>query len=130
MVDTGILSNNMRYPSPECNTTFWMMTIYSDTLYWSGFTQFFTLLLIWILLHVPNLTFNLIARGFNRTFETGLACRQRTLTPPDTWSCKCSNVLSWTCLVSGLLSFEHPSVLSFCFVIVETFWSWLYIAYS
>ena len=29
----------------------------------------------------------------------------------------CSNVetnLSWTCLVSGLLSFEHPSVLLFC----------------
>ena len=29
-------------------------------------------------------------------------------------NCKCCNVetyLSWTCLVSGLLSFEHPSVL-------------------
>ena len=34
------------------------------------------------------------------------------------WTCKCSNVetnLSWTCLVSGLLSFEHPSVLLFFF---------------
>ena len=32
-------------------------------------------------------------------------------------SCMCSNVetnLSWTCLVSGLLNFEHPSVLLFC----------------
>ena len=31
-------------------------------------------------------------------------------------TCKCSNVetnVSWTCLVSGLLSFEHPSVLLF-----------------
>ena len=31
-------------------------------------------------------------------------------------TCKCSNVetnLSWTCLISGLLSFEHPSVLLF-----------------
>ena len=31
-------------------------------------------------------------------------------------TCKCSNVetnISWTCLVSGLLSFEHPSVLLF-----------------
>ena len=31
----------------------------------------------------------------------------------------CSNVktnLSWTCLVSGLLSFKHPSVLLFCFL--------------
>ena len=32
----------------------------------------------------------------------------------------CSNVetnLSWTCLVSGLLNFEHPSVLLFCFLL-------------
>ena len=33
-------------------------------------------------------------------------------------TCMCSNVetnLSWTCLVSGLLNFEQPSVLLFCF---------------
>ena len=33
-------------------------------------------------------------------------------------TCKCSHVetnLSWTCLVFGLLSFEHSSVLLFCF---------------
>ena len=33
-------------------------------------------------------------------------------------TCMCSNVetnLSWTCLVSGLLNFEHHSVLLFCF---------------
>ena len=29
----------------------------------------------------------LIERGFHRTFATGAACQQRTLTPPDTWSC-------------------------------------------
>ena len=32
-------------------------------------------------------------------------------------TCMCSNVetnLSWTCLVSGLLNFEYPSVLLFC----------------
>ena len=32
-------------------------------------------------------------------------------------TCMCSNVetnLSWTCLVSGLVNFEHPSVLLFC----------------
>ena len=28
-----------------------------------------------------------ITPGFNRTFSTGAACQQRTLTPPDTWSC-------------------------------------------
>ena len=47
--------------------------------------QFLTLLLILTLL--PNLTFYLIARGFHRTFATDAACQQRTLTPPDTWSC-------------------------------------------
>ena len=26
-------------------------------------------------------------RGFNRTYATGVACQQGTLTPPDTWSC-------------------------------------------
>ena len=41
MVGTGILSNNMRSPSPECYTTFWMMTVYSDTLHWSGITLIF-----------------------------------------------------------------------------------------
>ena len=42
-------------------------------------------LLIWTLL--PNLTFYLIMQGFHRTYATGAACQQRTLTPPDTWSC-------------------------------------------
>ena len=44
--------------------------------------HFLTLLQIWTLL--PNLTFYLIARVFHRTFATGVACQQRTLTPPDT----------------------------------------------
>ena len=74
MVGTGILSNNMRSPSPECYTTFWMMTMYIDKA-----------LLIWALL--PNLTFYLITRGFHRTFATGAACQKRMLTPPDTLSC-------------------------------------------
>ena len=26
-------------------------------------------------------------RGFHWTFATGAACQERTLTPPDTWSC-------------------------------------------
>ena len=41
--------------------------------------------LIWTLL--PNLTFYLNVQGFHRTYATGAACQQRTLTPPDTWSC-------------------------------------------
>ena len=48
------------------------------------YTNFWPLL-IWTLL--PNLTFNLIVQGFHRTYATGVACQQKTLTPPDTWSC-------------------------------------------
>ena len=46
----------------------WQYTM--TTPYWSDF--------------VPNLTFHRILRGFHRTFATGVACRQGTLTPPDT----------------------------------------------
>ena len=48
------------------------------------YTNFWPLL-IWTLL--PNLTLYLIVQGFHRTYATGAACQQRTLTPPDTWSC-------------------------------------------
>ena len=48
------------------------------------YTNFWPLL-IWTLL--PNLTLYLIVQGFHRTYATGVACQQRTLTPPDTWSC-------------------------------------------
>ena len=48
------------------------------------YTNFWPLL-IWILL--PNLTFYQIVQGFHRTYATGAACQQRTLTPLDTWSC-------------------------------------------
>ena len=87
MVGTGILPNNMSPPSPECYTTFWRMTIYSDPppLHWWDITPIFDHLLIWTLL--PNLTFYLIVWGFHRTFATGAACQQTTLTPPDTWPC-------------------------------------------
>ena len=30
---------------------------------------------------------NLPNKGFQRAYATGVACRQGTLTPPDTWSC-------------------------------------------
>ena len=44
---------------------------------------------------VPNSTFYRILSCFHRTFATDVACRQGTLTPPDTWShlfgtCICS----------------------------------------
>ena len=93
MVGTGILSNNMRFPSPECYTAFWRIAIHSDTFHWWDITPIFDPLLVWTLL--LNLTFYLIMLGFHRIFATGAVCQQRTLTPPDTWSCpvcKCSFV--------------------------------------
>ena len=37
----GDLNKQNEAPSAECYTTFWTMTIYSDTLHWSGITQMF-----------------------------------------------------------------------------------------
>ena len=53
------------------------------TPYWSDF--------------VPNLTFYRILSGFHRTFATGVACRQGTLTPPDTWSRPFGTCICSTC---------------------------------
>ena len=41
MVGSGILSNNMKFPSPECYTTFWRLTIYNDTLHRPDITPIF-----------------------------------------------------------------------------------------
>ena len=53
------------------------------TPYWSDF--------------VPNSTFYRILSGFHRTFATGVACRQGTLTPPDTWSRSFGTCICSTC---------------------------------
>ena len=54
----------------------------------------------------------------------GAASQQRTLTPPDTWSCPILDLHLFLCwdhsflnlsCTTDLLSFEHPSVLLFCF---------------
>ena len=53
------------------------------TPYWSDF--------------VPNLTFYRILSGFHGTFATGVACRQGTLTPTDTWSLAFGTCICSTC---------------------------------
>ena len=82
-------------------------------------------LLIWTL--SPNLTFYLIVQGFHRTYATGAASQQKDayssghLVLSHFGTCMCSNVetnLSWTCPVSELLNFEHPSVLLFAFALL------------
>ena len=79
------LMKQYEVPSPEYNTTFWMMTIYSDTLHWSGITPIFHP--ITDLNLITEFDFLPYCERFHRTFATGAACQQRTLTPPDTWSC-------------------------------------------
>ena len=84
MVGMGIFPNNIRPPLPNVTRYSGMMTIYSDTLHWSDITPIFDRFWsgpyyrIWLL---PN------CARFQRTFATGAACQQRTLTAPDTWSC-------------------------------------------
>ena len=53
------------------------------TPYWSDF--------------IPNSTFYRILSGFHRTYATGVACRQGTLTPPDTWSRPFGTCICSTC---------------------------------
>ena len=116
----GNLIKHNEVPSPECYTTFWMTTY---TVTPSIDKILHTFLTLFDLDLITNLTFYLIARGFHRTFCNGRgmpiedAYSSRYLVLSHYGTCKCSNIetnLSWTCLVSGLLSFEHPSILQFC----------------
>ena len=131
LVGTGILPNNMSFTTLECYTIFWRITIYSETLHWWAITPMFDPFLIWTLL--PNLTFYLIVCGFHRTFATGWHANRgrllpRTPGPVPLWDLhvffQSLTNLSWTCPVSGLLSFEHPSVLLF-FLLASICYHWV-----
>ena len=63
------------------NLKTWPYTM--TTPYWSDF--------------VPNSTFYWLLSGFHRTYATGVACRQGTLTPPDTWSRPFGTCICSTC---------------------------------
>ena len=65
----------------KCHSVTWPYTM--TTPYWSDF--------------VPNSTFYWILSGFHRTFATGVACRQGTLTPPHTWSRPFGTCICSTC---------------------------------
>ena len=106
------LIRNAMSKAPYYMYTFYYLTIcnYNPSPHWSDFE--------------PNSTFYRILRGFHRLFATGVACRQGTLTPPDTWSrpvwtyiCSTSWDQSFSELVvfSRTMLFDYPSVLSrFC----------------
>ena len=98
-----------------------MMTIFRDKLLWSGFSPIFDpitdLDVLTELDFLPNCKmcpWN-ICIGCGIPTEDAYSSGHLVLSHFGTF--KCSNVetnLSWTCLVSGLLSLEHPSVLPFC----------------
>ena len=79
MVDTGIWSFPLT--NVKSHSVTWPYTM--TTPYWSDF--------------VPNSTFYRIFSGFHRTFATDVACRQGTLTPPDTWSRPFGTCICSTC---------------------------------
>ena len=77
--DGCISSNIMKSPSPNCYMIVWDMAIYSDTPTDQTLHQFVNLL--------PSLTLLPNFGRFPWNIATGAASQQRTLTPPDTWSC-------------------------------------------
>ena len=64
---------------------------------WLSVTWPYTMTTPYWLDFVPNSTFYRILSGFHRTFATGVACRQGTLTSPDTWSRPFGTYICSTC---------------------------------
>ena len=81
---------------------------------------------------LTNSTLYWLMKGFHRTFATGVACWQGTLTLPDTWSRPIWDLhmfyLLRPILFSNLslffrtMNFEYPSVLSRFCLSFETLW--------
>ena len=97
-----------------------MMTTYSDTLHWEDITPIFDhywsgpYYQIWLLPNCARFPLNICNRCGMPTED---AYSSVHLVVSHFGTCICSNVethLSWSCLVSVLLNFEHPSVLLFC----------------
>ena len=136
MVDIGISSNIMKSPFPKCYMTFWDMTMYNDTLNWSDIVhQFANLLPNWTLLPIFTLLPNF--GGSHRTLQlVRLANRGRLLLrTPGPVPFGLAFVLMWRpffpelVMSTDLLSFEHPSILLFCFKNINRHkfvWSILY----
>ena len=66
-------------------------------------------------------------QGFHRTYATGAACQQRTLTPPDTWSCP---ILGLACvLMSRLISPELVLSSDFWISNIPRYFSFAWLCY-
>ena len=86
-------------PNVTRHSEWWPYTVTPPLI--RNYTNFWPLL-IWTLL--PNLTVYLIVQCVHRTYATGAACQQRTLTPPDTWSCTLWDLHMFICRDQSLLN--------------------------
>ena len=82
------------------NDIMWPDHIQSITPDWSDF--------------VPNSIFSRILIGFHRTFATGVACRQWTVTPPDTWPLIGKIICSDRCFAQG------PEIQGICLIFMAS----------
>ena len=102
----------------RCPVLAWsIIQIYSD--YFDNQILFIAIMHIYVMLEVWNHLKN-ICNGCGMPTEDAYSSGHLVLSHFGT--CMCSNVetnLSWTCLVSGLLNFEHPSVLLFSFFNIQ-----------
>ena len=116
MVDMGISSNIMKSPFPKCYMTYCDMTMSNDTLNWSDIKPICELITE-LDFFLPILTLLRNFGGFHRTLQrVRLANRGRLLlrTPGPVPLRPFSPELVMSKDLY-LLSFEHPSVLLFCF---------------
>ena len=118
-------TDTQSYTTPPIHDPFPYLTSYRiGLLSWFDTTKFMTLSLIWLVTELDITEYRFPWGICNRCgMPTGDTDSSGHLVLSHFRAGKCSNVetnLSWTGLVSGLLSFEHPSVLLFCF---STVWN-------
>ena len=112
MVGTGILPNNMRSPSPECYTTFCMMTYTVTPSIDRTLHQFWTVTDLGLITEFDVLPICArfpwnICNGCGMPTEDAYFSGHLVLS--NFGICMCSNVetnRSWTCLVSGFFEFR------------------------
>ena len=85
MVVMGISSNIMKSSSPKCHMPLWDIPYTVTPSIDLTLHQFVNILPNWTLLSILTLLPNF--ESFQWNIATGAASQQRTLTPPDTWSC-------------------------------------------
>ena len=89
-VETTDTQSYIRPPIPDSCPDLTSYRIWLLSLIWHH--QFMALSLSW-----PLTEFDIANKGFHGACKTGVACRQGTLTPPDTWSRPFGNCMCSTC---------------------------------